>query len=91
MKADWCLKGVGIGYSWVYVLSLWKGGIKSKCQILLQPKMFLFKQKLGNKMTKAFACILIFNSAFLQSEILYAANTILTHLSFFLLLLLCST
>lgn len=36
-------------------------------------------------MTKICACILIFNSTFLQSdpEILYAANTILTHLSFF--------
>lgn len=72
-------------HSWVYILSLWKDGIKSKCQILLQPKMFLFKQKLGNKMTKTCACILIFNSTFLQSdpEILYATNTILTHLSFF--------
>lgn len=72
-------------HSWVYILSLWKDGIKRKCQILLQPKMFLFKQKLGNKMTKTCACFLIFNSTFLQSdpEILYAANTILTHLSFF--------
>lgn len=49
-------------HSWVYILSLWKDGIISKCQIFLQPKMFLFKQKLGNKITKTCACILIFIS-----------------------------
>lgn len=52
----------------------------------IQPKTFLFKQKVRNKVIEIFARILILNSALLQSdlEILYAANTILTHLSFFL-------
>lgn len=52
----------------------------------IQPKTFLFKQQVRNKVIEIFARILILNSALLQSdlEILYAANTILTHLSFFL-------